>query len=126
MRGSLMIVATALGTVLLGCGGGQDDATGGNGTASGSPSMTEVASTQTAAAPDPTAEVVIESFSFGEPTTVQADTAFTVTNADAAEHTLTADDDSFDAGNLLPGESTVVEVGAARTVTFHCEIHPDM
>jgi plastocyanin len=50
-----------------------------------------------------------------------------VSNRDSAPHTVTADDGSFDSGQVDGGSSTALAApGAPGTYEFHCEIHPDM
>jgi plastocyanin len=51
----------------------------------------------------------------------------TWTNNDTAAHTITADDGSFDSGNLNPGDTfTHTFATAAGTVAYHCNYHPNM
>ena len=47
-------------------------------------------------------------------------------NNDTEPHTATADNGLFDTGVLKPGESSWVSFEGAGTVTYHCELHPDM
>lgn len=58
--------------------------------------------------------------------TVPAGTAITVTNSDAAAHTLTADDGAFDTGNLNEGQSGTVTPEGSGAIGYHCEIHEYM
>ena len=71
--------------------------------------------------------VVIRDFKF-EPAnlTVSPGTRVTVKNEDAAAHTLTADDRSFDTGNI--GGKGQKEITAPNTgrVAFKCDIHQYM
>ena len=53
-------------------------------------------------------------------------TTVTFVNNDTEAHTATADNDLFDTGVLEPGESTWVLFRGSGTVTYHCELHPDM
>ncbi|HEX7290611.1 MAG TPA: plastocyanin/azurin family copper-binding protein, partial [Conexibacter sp.] len=48
------------------------------------------------------------------------------TNADAASHTATADDGSFDTGTLAQGRSGSHAFTSAGTFAYHCTIHPSM
>ena len=80
-----------------------------------------------AAPPEETTENEIIEFVF-TPVHMQVsvgDTA-TWTNQDEAPHTATADDGSFDTGNLDQGQSGEVTFDEAGTFTYFCEIHPDM
>ena len=53
-------------------------------------------------------------------------TTVTWTNGDTEAHTVTADNGLFDSGVLAPGESYSIWLGGLGTVTYHCDIHPDM
>ncbi len=41
-------------------------------------------------------------------------------------HTVTADDGSFDSGQLNPGDSYIVTFLGSGVVSYHCELHPEM
>ncbi len=56
---------------------------------------------------------------------VAAGDTITFTNADAAPHTATANDGSFDTGRLNKGQSAIVTV-AAGTHDYKCLVHPSM
>ncbi len=47
-------------------------------------------------------------------------------NNDTEVHTATADNNLFDTGELQPGESLEVYFEGSGSVTYHCELHPDM
>ena len=47
-------------------------------------------------------------------------------NNDPERHTATADNELFDTGPLEAEESFEVYFEGAGTVTYHCELHPDM
>lgn len=47
-------------------------------------------------------------------------------NNDTEPHTATTDNGLFDTGVLEPGDSSWVLFEGAGTVTYHCELHPDM
>ena len=73
------------------------------------------------------AAIEIQDFSFGESRTVAAGAVVQVSNADAAAHTLTAEDGAFDTGSV--GTGTTVSFTAPATpgtYEFFCEIHPSM
>jgi plastocyanin len=57
---------------------------------------------------------------------VPVGSSVTWTNNGAAPHTATADDGSFNSGNLAPGASFSQTFNAAGTIAYHCEIHPNM
>lgn len=73
------------------------------------------------------AAVTIAGFAFDpDPLEVAAGTAVTVTNDDTAPHTWTADDGSFDSGQLGQGDTFEHTFEAAGQIAVHCEIHPTM
>jgi plastocyanin len=47
-------------------------------------------------------------------------------NRDSVPHTVTADNKLFDSGELAPGASYPVVLDGAGTVTYHCELHPEI
>jgi plastocyanin len=53
-------------------------------------------------------------------------TTVTFVNNDIEPHTATADNGLFDTGVLEPGYSFDVFFEGSGTVTYHCELHPDM
>ena len=53
-------------------------------------------------------------------------TTVTFVNNDTEPHTATADNGLFDTGVLEPGYSFDVFFDGVGTVTYHCELHPDM
>src|SRR5581483_4821767 len=55
--------------------------------------------------------------------TVAAGTTITWTNAGKAPHTVTADDNSWDSGNLAPGQSFSHTFDQPATVGYHCQYH---
>ncbi len=58
--------------------------------------------------------------------TVNAGTTVTWTNSDAMAHTVTADDNSFDSGNMAMGAKYSKVFSTPGTYTYHCTIHPGM
>src|SRR5215210_3539231 len=73
------------------------------------------------------AAVTIVDFAF-QPASLEVPVGTTVTwtNSGEAPHTVTADDGAFDSGRLAPGASFSQTFDTAGTVTYHCEIHPNM
>jgi plastocyanin len=63
-----------------------------------------------------------------EPTTltIPAGTTVTWTNTGNAPHTVTADDGSFDSGNLSGGATFSQAFAKAGTFAYHCTIHSSM
>lgn len=71
--------------------------------------------------------VDIAGFAFSpQSVTVAVGDSVTWTNADAQNHTATADDASFDAGTIAGGTSKSVTFATAGTFGYHCKIHPTM
>ena len=77
--------------------------------------------------PDNGTTVTIDNFAFSPTTlTVSAGTTVTWVNNDTAAHTVTADDGSFDSGNIAPGESFTHTFDTAGSFSYHCTYHPNM
>jgi len=71
--------------------------------------------------------VSIKNFAFSNTSlSVTAGTTVTWTNNDATAHTVTADDESFDSGDIAPGNSFTHTFSSMGTVNYHCTIHPMM
>ncbi|HVM07476.1 MAG TPA: cupredoxin family copper-binding protein [Acidimicrobiales bacterium] len=97
-------------------GGGDDDA---QGTASG-----ETSSSGTSATGD---AVDIEDFQYEpSPAKVKAGTTVTFTNKDGFAHTVTADDKSFDSGNLDEGDAFEHTFDEPGTYEYFCAVHNSM
>lgn len=47
-------------------------------------------------------------------------------NVSERTHTVTADDESFDSGDLLPGATFERGIAASGSFPYHCRIHPGM
>ncbi len=74
-----------------------------------------------------TAAVTISGFAFSPASlTITAGTTVTWTNQDSATHTATADDGSWDTGDIAQGASASVTFDTPGTYTYHCTIHPNM
>ena len=58
--------------------------------------------------------------------TVSVGDSVTWTNADGVAHTATADDASFDTGNIAAGGSDSITFATAGSFSYHCAIHPAM
>jgi plastocyanin len=72
-------------------------------------------------------DISIKGYAFSSASlTVASGTTVTWTNNDAVTHTVTADDGSFDSGNIAPGATFSHKFSAAGTVNYHCSIHPTM
>lgn len=72
------------------------------------------------------ATLEIRDFSFSA-TSVAPGGQVTVDNGDGAPHTVTAEDGTFDSGEVSGGgAATFAAPGEPGTYDFACEIHPDM
>lgn len=58
--------------------------------------------------------------------TVTAGTTVTWTNSDGMAHTVTADNSSFDSGNMAMGAKYSKVFSTPGTYAYHCIIHPEM
>ena len=109
-RKLLNAVAVSLAVFLLpACGGGEEEQ-------AGEASMTAA-----------TAEVEIADFEYvPETITVAAGDEVTWTNADDAPHTATAEEGSFDTGDLDRAEEGRVTFDAPGTYSYYCRFHAFM
>jgi plastocyanin len=90
------------------------------------PAETTAPAESTTPAPDSTTTVEISNNAFNPPQlNVAPGTTVTFVNNDTVPHTATADNDVFDL-EVPPGSSYPVVLEGAGTVTYHCELHPDM
>jgi plastocyanin len=105
------------------------------GTPGASPEATEVAMPTSTAEGSPSASpgaeqechVDIENFAFS-PATIEIEVGTTVTwdNHDSAPHTVTADDGTFDSGELAQGDMFSHTFDQPGEFSYICEIHPNM
>jgi plastocyanin len=70
-------------------------------------------------------EIGDDAFNPGTVTVAVGDT-ITWTNADSSPHTVTAEDGSFDSGNLDEGQTFSHTFTAPGTHEYHCDYHSDM
>ncbi|HEY0131166.1 MAG TPA: plastocyanin/azurin family copper-binding protein [Allosphingosinicella sp.] len=61
-----------------------------------------------------------------DPVVIQAGGKVTWQNQDAAPHTATADDDSWDTGTIEKGKIGSETFKEAGKFAYFCEVHPDM
>jgi plastocyanin len=91
------------------------------------PAETTTPAKSTAPATDTTVAVDINDLAFDPPQLdIAPGTRVMFVNNGTEAHTATADNELFDTGVLEPGESTWVLFRGSGTVTYHCELHPDM
>jgi plastocyanin len=130
IKATLVSALVPIALALASCGGGSDT-TG----------ETETVTEQEPAAttPNPASEagggekleravkVEIANFAYNpDPVRVQTGGKVIWQNIDAAPHTATADDGSFDTGTLEEGKLKSETFKQAGTYSYHCEIHPNM
>ncbi len=91
------------------------------------PAETTAPAETTVPAPSGTITVDIRDHAFNPAQlNVAPGTTVTFVNNDIEPHTATADNGLFDTGVLQPGYSFDVFLEGSGTVTYHCELHPDM
>jgi plastocyanin len=115
-----IVVAVLLVSTLGACGGDDDDDD------TGTDDTTATTAADDGGGDADAGGIVIQGFAFSG-LEVTAGETVTVTNKDNTNHTFTADDDSFDAGEVPGGESVELTVpDEAGTYAVHCEIHSTM
>lgn len=127
------LVALSLGLVACGGSGSDSSSTEAETTPPASEESTgeEAETTESESAPSGEAakseKVQIVEFSYEpDPVVVQAGGKVTWQNEDAAPHTATADDGSFDTGTIEKGKLGSATFKEPGTFTYFCEIHPTM
>jgi plastocyanin len=129
------LVALSLGLVACGDSGSDSTSSGAETTPPASEETTEdtesAESTESEPAPSGEAKksekVEIVEFTYQpDPVVVQVGGKVIWQNQDAAPHTATADDGSFDTGTIEKGKIGSETFKEAGTFTYFCEIHPTM
>jgi plastocyanin len=121
------LIASA--AVVAGCGGssgGSDPSMGAQSGSAGAAATPAPAAASTGPAVQ-SATVDIRSFTF-KPVTIVVKKGGRVrwTNNDAAAHTATADDRSFDTQTIDKGSAKAITLTKAGTFSYHCDFHPFM
>jgi plastocyanin len=112
------------GLAIAGCGGGED---GGADMAASGSSTTSTTTSASPASVEKTDKVDIADYKFApEAIEVATGTKVTWTNSDATAHTATADDSSFDTGDLDKGDSATVTFDKPGSFTYYCRFHAFM
>jgi plastocyanin len=116
MNVALPLAAAVAAMAIAGCG----DSSSSEGGGGDNEMRAQVTSTATAT-------VDIKSFKY-KPVTVAVKKGGRVkwVNADAAAHTSTADDRSFDTQTIDKGKAKMVTFTTAGTFAYHCDFHPFM
>ncbi|TML92046.1 MAG: metal-binding protein [Actinobacteria bacterium] len=106
----LAVAAVALGSTACGSDKKTSAGTGGKTTSGGATSGTVI---------------TIKDFKFSpDPLKAPAGATITIKNDDTTTHTVTADDKSFDSGEVANGTSGKITLPTkAATVKYHCQIH---
>ena len=115
---ALVFVAAFGGTVLAACGGG----TSTSATSTAVPANGSATVRATEGQGDPRTAWTFDPAQIS----VRAGDSVTFVNAGNEAHTATADDGSFDAGTLNPGDSKSVKFDREGSFKFHCSLHPWM
>jgi plastocyanin len=109
-------IAIAALAAVSGCGGGSGGSDTGT-TATGGGQATAASRSG----------VEIRNFKFVPGTiTVSAGAHLAVANDDTTAHTATADDGSFDTGDISPGSTSTIDLSKPGRIAYHCSIHPFM
>ena len=134
---ALLALALVAAVALAACGGDDDETTEPQNQAP-PPAETEAEggeaeSGEAESEPAPSGEaaksekVDISDFTFEpDPVVVQVDGKVIWQNEDPEAHTATADDGSFDTGDIEPDNIKSETFKAAGSIPYHCEIHPFM
>ncbi len=89
----------------------------------GNPAVT-ASSTQSGSGQSTSQSVELANFAFNpKQVSVPVGTTVVWTNKDNVAHTVTADDKSFDSGNLNPGATFKFTFTKAGTFPYHCQYH---
>ncbi len=73
------------------------------------------------------ASITIKNMAFNPASlSVSAGTTVIWTNSDTTMHTVTADDASFNSGNIAIGATYSRAFNSAGTFSYHCTLHPEM
>ncbi len=136
MRSRALLAAAfiALSLALVACGDSGDDTSTTTETTAGEATTEDGGATEEGGkVPAPSGEaakaekVKIVEFTYEpDPVVVQTGGKVIWQNEDAAPHTATADDGSFDTGTIEQGKIGSETFKEAGTYPYFCEIHPDM
>jgi plastocyanin len=117
MRTTIACAGVLAAIAFAGCGGSDSSST----------ASSESTSTAAASSAASTDKVEISDYKFGpDAITVKAGTEVTWTNSDDTAHTATADDSSFDTGDLDKGDSKSITFDQPGTFAYYCRFHPFM
>ena len=112
--------------IAAGCGGSNDNSGASGSETTAAPETTAPAATSGGDSSSASA-AKIEGFAFHPDTIkVKAGQKVTWTNDDSTNHTVTADDGSFDSGSLPGGKAFSFTFASKGTFKYHCSIHASM
>jgi plastocyanin len=122
-RGVAVLALLAIGALIAaGCGGSSNDKSPGSSATTAPPAAAPTAGTSGSSI-----AATIQNFAFHPPTaSVKVRQKVAWKNADKITHTVTADNGSFDSGDLNPGASFSSAFAKSATVKYHCSIHTFM
>ena len=125
---AMLIVSGALAGGMVAAGCGSDDAPDSTATAAATSTQAEETTAASGGgAAESTDAIEIADFKYDpETVTLKAGTEVTWTNSDDAAHTATADDSSFDTGDLDKDDSQSVTLDQPGTFSYYCRFHPFM
>lgn len=132
---TLSLALATLALALAGCGSDDsaDEDAGAGATATEPTATAPEPSSDEGNAPAPSGDAVraekvdiVEFVYEPDPVTIEAGGKVTWLNQDAAPHTATADDGSFDTGTIEQGKVRSESFKQPGTYAYFCEIHPDM
>ena len=136
--GPITAVLAALALGIASCGGGGDttateSSAGAEEGATSAEAETELEQAPPESAPPPSGnapraeKVEIENFAYNpDPVTIEEGGKVIWINRDSTPHTATADDGSFDTGELDEGKLKSETFKEAGEFTYFCRIHPNM
>jgi plastocyanin len=127
-----LVVSSILFTAatLTACGGGKQSPPTGSPATSAQSSVAGMPSTPVTsptAAPVPASQIVISNMAYTVPPSLSPGQKLTIVNNDEANHTVTADNNSFDI--VISGSGGVMDFTAPTTpgtYPFHCKYHSNM
>lgn len=108
------------------CGSSSGSSSGAGGYGSGGTTGGTTQSAQSSGPATSAAKITIAGFAFTTPLTVSPGATVTVTNTDTADHTVTADNASFDVSVPAGQTVTFTAPSKAGSFSYHCTIHPSM
>ena len=120
MRKGMLALFVSVAMVFGACGGGDDEEA--TDTDTGAEDTDDGASDDGGGG----GGITIEGFKFTNATAAPG-AEVPISNEDGSAHTVTADDDKFDSGNIEGGsDGSITAPDEAGEYAFHCDIHPNM